>query len=127
MWGHARACAVCSSFYRVFALVNQGSQYPGFVPLASGHVRVLEAELRDSLQTCPPPPVGTGVGPPQPTSDPRPSSAAEQVPAEPSREEAALALASQPKKTKAEDPALQCLVPKPICSICTVDFNANEG
>ena len=35
-----------------FGLVREGTSLPGFVPLASGPLRVLEAELRDTVEFC---------------------------------------------------------------------------
>ena len=54
MWGHSQSCGctLCTTFSRVFSLVREGTGLPGFVPLASGPVRVLEGELRDTVEFC---------------------------------------------------------------------------
>ena len=51
MWGHPTSCTcpLCHSLNRVFLLLREGEPLPVFGPLACGHVRVLEAELRDAL------------------------------------------------------------------------------
>ena len=99
MWSHAStcACSICTTFHRIFALVSEGSGIPNFIPLAGRHVRVLEGELRDTLEGLlgqgrrEPPSAATEVPPPpaaQPQAPPEPP-----VPA-PKRESSASA--SQP-------------------------------
>ena len=64
MWGHAFGCAcpVCKGLLRVFNLIGQGSQYPGFVDFTGSRVRGLEGELRDELSRLGPTEGPCGVG-----------------------------------------------------------------
>ena len=87
MWGHSQSCGctLCTTFSRVFSLVREGTGLPGFVPLASGPVRVLEGELRDTVEFCIrqnraqaqvggaplPPPVAASSPPPPPAVPPQ--------------------------------------------------------
>ena len=51
LWGHRTdcTCPICRSVARIFLLVREGSQHPGFIAPASERFRVLESELRDIL------------------------------------------------------------------------------
>eukprot|EP00435_Cladocopium_sp_Y103_P005172 s4239_g1.t1 len=112
MWGHAHTCGcpICLSFGRVFPLIFEGSRYPGFVPLAGGHVRVLEGELRDALAACAAQgrqvaPSGNPGGPPQPPETATP-------PAAPGQDQkdvlgegiASTSQAAEPQKEPQEEP-----------------------
>ena len=88
MWGHSQSCGctLCITFSRVFGLVREGTSLPGFVPLASGPLRVLEGELRDTVEFChrqnrthP----AAEVAPPAPSESPLPPPAA--VPPDPEK------------------------------------------
>ena len=81
MWGHAPSCAcsICTTLSRIFPLVNEGSGIPNFISLAGRHFRVLEGELRDTLDALldhgrSGPPKAAAAPPPPPVAQPEQSS-----------------------------------------------------
>ena len=117
MWGHTHtcACSICASLNRVFVLIKEGTHLPGFVPLAGGHVRVLEGEVRDTLTFCY---NKGGTGPPKETEGEAPLSVP--VPQHPphnprlpeSKQGEERASASHLGVAKEPAPSAQCLVAK---------------